>query len=163
MLISQSIGIGEETSENARIPISAPVIENDSSNFTSSGSIKLSWRSEATDTDAENAEFTLERATQADFSDAKLYYHGPDLATYISGLANGRYYFRIREIGKSGMESAWSPPVEVVVEHHSLSLAFALFGIGGLVFILTVLVVLRGASRTADPDDSPRIQNAIGN
>jgi hypothetical protein len=39
--------------------------------------------------------------------------------------------------------------VKVIVEHHSLHLAFTLFGIGGLVFVLTLLVVLRGAARTS--------------
>ena len=98
--------------------------------------------------------FELQRTEHDDFSDAKKYYRGPDRATYISGLSDGNYYFRLREVNEARAVSGWSAPVTVVVEHHSLTLAFTLFGIGGFVFALTVLVVLRGAARTADPDES---------
>jgi len=99
--------------------------------------------------DSVDSRFQLQWATHDDFSDADDYYRGPDLATYISGLANGNYYFRLREVRAGSGRSDWSVPVKVVVEHHSLNLAFTLFGIGGLVFALTLLVVLRGAARTS--------------
>ncbi len=99
--------------------------------------------------DSIDSRFQLQWATHDDFSDADDYYRGPDLATYISGLANGNYYFRLREVRSGGPLSDWSGPVKVIVEHHSLHLAFTLFGIGGLVFVLTLLVVLRGAARTS--------------
>lgn len=137
----------------------APAIENDSTNYTNSGSIKLSWHSQAHDRDTAIASFELERAQDPDFKDARSYYRGPDLATYISGLSNGRYYFRIREVHGEQVLSGWSAPVEVVVEHHSLHLAFTLFGIGGLVFAATVFVVLRGARHTRDQEDEePGVQ-----
>ena len=159
LLVGHGTAVGQEVSGEVTDSISAPVMGNDSTNFTNSGSIKLTWRSRATNTDEKNTRFELERATLPGFSDASIYYAGPDLATYISGLANGKYYFRIREIAPNGKTSVWSAPVEVVVKHHSLSLAFTLFGIGGLVFILTVFVVLRGASRTHDPDEPARIHH----
>ena len=133
-----------------------PVFENDSSNYTNSGSIKLGWHSQVTSGDTAIVEFELQRALRSDFSDAKPYYRGPDLATYISGLANGQYYFRIREVDGNRALSRWSDPVEVIVEHHSLKLAFTLFFIGAVVFALTVLVVLRGAYHTRDPDDDTK-------
>jgi hypothetical protein len=159
LLVSHTTGVAQEGSGDVTDSISSPVMGNDSTTYTNSGSIKLTWESRATNTDEENTTFELERATQPDFADASPYYTGPDLATYISGLANGKYYFRIREIAPNGKMSAWSAPVEVVVEHHSLSLAFTLFGIGGLVFILTVFVVLRGANRTVDPDESAQVHH----
>jgi len=130
-------------------------MDNDSVSLTSSGSIKLTWHSQAENRDTAIAAFELQRARKADFSDARTYYRGPDLATYISGLANGDYYFRIREVAGAQVLSDWSSPVKVTVEHHSLNLAFTLFGIGGVVFALTVMVVLRGARRTVDPDRKP--------
>jgi hypothetical protein len=66
------------------------------------------------------------------------------MASVISGLENGHYYFRVRGDGED-----WSPPLEVVVVQQSLRLAFILFSIGGLVFILTVYVVVKGARDTS--------------
>ena len=156
LLLLVSDGFTSEVPASNASSVPPPVFDNDSSNFTNSGSIKLTWHSSGSEEHATKALFELQRATQADFSDANKYYRGPDRATYISGLADGNYYFRLRDVTKTKAVSGWSTPVKVVVEHHSLSLAFTLFGIGGFVFALTVLVVLRGAAHTADPDDNVR-------
>ena len=107
---------------------------------------------------AASIEFDLQRATKKDFSGARTFYRGPDRATYISGLSDGTYYYRIREIRPDGLSSMWSPPVEVIVEHHSLNLAFTLFGIGAVVFVMTVFVVVRGetSSATSAPTSATR-------
>lgn len=147
-------GPAQESTETDPARHAAPVIENDAANFTNSGSIKLQWHSRQQHRDSLNVVFELQRATLADFADAKTYYRGPDLATYISGLANGTYYYRLREVNEDRIISHWSSPVSVQVEHHSLSLAFTLFGIGALVFVLTLIVVVRGAAHTPDPDDT---------
>lgn len=144
-----ALAIASDTGEPEPAPADPPLFENDSTNYTSSGSIKLTWRSQSSDPSDANVEFELQRATDRSFTDAHTYYRGPDLATYISGLANGNYYYRIREIRGAQPFSAWSVPVEVIVEHHTLNLAFTLFGIGAVVFLLTLIVVLRGASRPA--------------
>ena len=149
----------QETALPDTLIIVAPTFDNDSSNYSSSGSIKLSWHSQAPDRDTAIASFELERATNREFTDALMDYRGPDLATYISGLSEGLYYFRVREV-RNGVElSGWSSPVMVEVEHHSLDLAFTLFGIGGVVFALTVFVVVRGAARTKDPDKPANSSN----
>lgn len=102
------------------------------------GRVKLIWTNAGAD-----AVYTLEQARDKTFSTNKKIYEGPDRASFVSGLPDGRYYFRVRSESHS-----WSPALELHVRHHSLSLAFSLFGVGALVFILTVLVVLRGAART---------------
>jgi hypothetical protein len=149
----------QDDSPIAVMPLSPPVFETDSSNFTNSGSIKLSWYSGHEEGIDRETEYELQRATKPDHSDAKTYYRGPDLATYISGLADGRYYFRIREVAGELPQSDWSTTVEVAVEHHSLNLALTLFGIGGLVFILTLIVVLRGAALTSESDRQSDVSN----
>ncbi|MBD3257847.1 hypothetical protein GF377_05390 [candidate division GN15 bacterium] len=141
-----------EVAPRGEFTVPAPAFENDASELNNSGTVKLQWYSQAEGRDTAIAEFELQRATDANFTDADAYYRGPDLATYISGLANGDYYYRIREIEHGIAISDWSEPVHVTVEHHSLGLAFTLFGLGGVVFIFTVLVVVRGARRTKDPD-----------
>lgn len=124
-----------------------PVMENDSINLAQSGSIKLIWRSTGEDETAPAADFELQEATTKEFTDAHTYYHGPDLATYISGLPEGTYYYRVRLHAEDGSTSEWSKPIMVEVEHHSLSLAWFLFAVGGIVFALTVAVVVGGTRK----------------
>jgi hypothetical protein len=147
-------GTAQDAPESPSHLVAPPVFENDSATFTNSGSVKLSWRSSEAVDDVADVEYELQRATTANLTDAARYYQGPDLATYISGLADGSYFFRVRELRSKRVVSDWSGTVAVNVEHHSLKLAFTLFGIGGLVFILTLLVVLRGASRTDTQADA---------
>jgi hypothetical protein len=70
-------------------------------------------------------------------------YHGPDRASFISGLNNGTYYYRVKS-----EDSDWSKTLVVEVKHHSLRLAMILFAVGGVVFLLTVAVVVEGTFRT---------------
>lgn len=72
---------------------------------------------------------------------ARLLYSGPDTARLISGRANGNYRYQVRRVG----ETDWSAPLRVTVEHHSLSRALGFFLIGALVFIATLVLVVRGA------------------
>ena len=101
-----------------------------------SGHVRLDWVSD----DGEH--FILEQATSEDFQDARVIYEGPDKASFISGLNNGIYYFRIKSDGDDG-----SDQVKTVVEYQSLSLAFSLFGVGAIVFILTSAVIIRGSQK----------------
>ena len=107
-------------------------IENDN------GHHQLAW--EATP----DAIVELQQATALDFSNAKTIYQGVDRASFISGLENGTYYFRVREQGDD-----WSPSLTLHVQHQSLQLAFTLFGVGIIVFLLTVLVVVNGTRKAA--------------
>ena len=93
---------------------------------------------------AQDSLFELQQAASADFTHARLIYQGPDKASFVSGLEDGTYYFRVRAPGE-----AWSDPLTVHVQHQSLKLAFTLFGLGGIVFLLTVFVVVNGARRAA--------------
>ena len=104
----------------------------------SEGHIRLDW------TAKDAGVFELEQATDDSFSNAKTIYSGPDLASFISGLRDGMYHYRVRDKG-----GAWSDQLTVEVQHQSLKLAFTLFGIGGVVFLLTVLVVVQGARKSS--------------
>lgn len=73
----------------------------------------------------------------------RILYSGPDTARLISGRPDGAYHYRIRRVG----EPQWSEAVLVTVEHHPLSRALAFFGLGALVFLATLLLVVRGARR----------------
>jgi hypothetical protein len=109
-------------------------------NFTTArqGHIRLDWKG------VKNAKYELQRALKSDFTDPVMLYRGPDQASFISGMDDGVYYFRVRET-----EGVWSEVLTVQVAHQSLRLAFILFGIGGIVFLFTVIVVVNGARRYA--------------
>lgn len=129
----------------------APTFDIPLENQTSSGSVKLVWNSsyDIDTTRVAQRIFELQESADSLFVTANTRYKGPDLASYISGLPDGTFYYRVREMRPSGYASEWSPVVRVQVEHHSLQLAYTLFGIGGTVFLLTVGVVLLGVRRTS--------------
>jgi hypothetical protein len=113
----------------------SPTITLAKENLSEDGHIKIEW-----DMPVAHAEVELQQAKSEDFSDATIIYHGPDNATFISGLEDGTYYYRIRKV-----DGSWSDFIRVDVKHHSLSLAISLFVAGSIVFLLTVWVVVKGA------------------
>ncbi len=135
--------------------IAIPTMENEASTIAKTGSISLSWRSRYMGSNTSAHMFEIQEARDSLFDRQEVYYRGPDLATYVSGLASGHYYFRVREWVDSSTVSGWSNPVEVVVEHHSLGFAWLLFAIGGIVFLLTAGVVVHGAREQDGEDESP--------
>jgi len=70
-------------------------------------------------------------------------YQGPDRARAMSGLRDGEYRFRLQ----SAVTQNWSPSLSVNVTHHSLERAFALFGIGGVVFLALIIILAAGQRR----------------
>ncbi len=109
--------------------------EMDSVNTTQDGYIKLAWEGPN-----EVESYEIQESTSRNFETFRTVYTGPDKATFISGLKDGDYYYRLRREGGN-----WTTPIVLTVTHHSLELAFILFGLGALVFILTVWVVISGA------------------
>ena len=120
-----------------------PLLASDTE-IATAGYYRLSWQGETS-----AVEYELQASSNADFSTPRLIYRGPDLATVISGQADGDYFYRLRarQAGErtGGRSGAWSAPVKVHVQHHSLARALAFFAAGALVFIATLLLVLRGA------------------
>lgn len=117
----------------------APVLRLAGGSMSEDGHVKVEW-----DLQRAGANVEVQQALDKSFKGAKVVYRGPDKATFISGLQDGTYYYRIRRV-----DGVWSDPVMLTVKHHSLRLAFTLFSLGAVVFALTVLVVIKGALHTA--------------
>ncbi|OCC23023.1 hypothetical protein MB02_14525 [Croceicoccus estronivorus] len=83
---------------------------------------------------------TLDLAHRPDFSDARTLYSGANSAYFLSGLADGTYYLKLRD--EAGTASA---TLELDVAHQSLTRALWLAGLGALVFLAIVATILRGA------------------
>lgn len=115
-----------------------PVLKLVNGTVTRDGHMKIEWKLRE-----KGVKVELQQAENENFAAAKTIYRGPDQATFISGLENGTYYYRIRRAG-----GAWSDPVALTVQHHSLQLAFVLFSLGAIVFALTVFIVVKGALQT---------------
>jgi hypothetical protein len=96
--------------------------------------------------------FELQRSRDSLFSNARTLYKGSDLASFVSGLPNGDYYFRVRTILDKPGSAAWSKTLLLRVRHQSLVLAFTLFGLGAVVFVSTVLLIIIG-NRNAKRED----------
>lgn len=132
----------------AQLPV--PLFDNRPTERTASGYLKLSWKPGAPATETAPCEFELQQAFRQDFVQTNLVYKGKDYATFLSGLPDGQFYYRVRAVTPDGAQhSDWSAPVLVRVAHHSLRLAFLLFGIGAVVFLITVGIVIQGVRSSA--------------
>lgn len=107
-------------------------------NTSNSGHITLTWEGHG------DAAYTLQKSDNSNFEKAEIIYQGPDRASFISGLKNGDYFFRVKT-----ENAPWSGPLLVKVEHHSLQLAFSLAGVGLFVFLSIVYVIILGTRNSA--------------
>jgi outer membrane usher protein FimD/PapC len=120
------------------VPTAAPRLEADTS-LATAGYYQLSWTADA-------SEVKIEESAGHN-AVANLVYEGPDRATLLSGLADGRRTYRAGAIGADGSVIAWSEPVTVTVDHHPLSRALTFFAIGAIVFFATLVLIISGARR----------------
>lgn len=117
-------------------------IQTDQSEATA-GYFHLTWQTNPEPVDQES-EFIVQQSRTPDFEQARNLYSGTEKASLISGLADGVYYYRVRQQNDSG----WSEPVRVQVRHHPLSTALQFFSVGLLVFALTLFTILHGIRKT---------------
>lgn len=112
---------------------------------TSEGTLQLAWQIPGAAIGSTDFNFEIQRATDVAFSSTELYYTGPENGTFISGLPAGDFYFRVRTVGTGGGVGPWSQrPIHVIVKYASAGLVTTLMLIGTVVFIATVLVVIKG-------------------
>ena len=122
--------------------VAASAIQADQS-IATAGYFRLTWQTNPTSTDQES-EFVVQQSRTQGFEQVRNLYQGTEKASLISGMPDGVYFYRVKEKDASG----WSVPVRVQVQHHPLGTALQFFGLGLLVFALTLFTILHGIRKT---------------
>ncbi|HEY9559397.1 MAG TPA: hypothetical protein VIR29_01275 [Anseongella sp.] len=130
LMVAPAVGAGQQIE-----------LSSSKSGLSRDGHVRLQWA--VTDGSSGNV-FLVQQAETEAFSTPRIIYHGPDQATFISGLENGNYYFRVRR-----ENGDWSNVMALEVNHHSLYLTFILLSIGAVVFLLTAAMVIYGSRKSA--------------
>ncbi len=134
--------------------LTPPIFEGDTLVHTESGMTRLVWDVDAPDSIKETLIYEFQQASDSLFENYYVRYRGPDLATYISGLKDGIYYYRVRALGPDSIPvSQWSGITKVQVDHHSLNLALIFFVVGGVVFVATAGVVIFGTTNNSNQEN----------
>lgn len=108
--------------------------------IATAGYYSLNWKAAG-----RGAVFELQEAGSAGFAEGEARYIGPDTAIQLSGLSDGDYFYRVRVIEPRSEATGWSEVVQVQVEHHPLSRALIFFTVGLIVFLATVILIVRGS------------------
>lgn len=93
------------------------------------GIIKLEWKANA---DVQGP-FELQQDLDPAFTSPVIVYLGYEKGTFISGLPNGIYHYRLKAENEN-----WSDTRSVEIKHYSLNLALSLMAIGAIVFFITL-------------------------
>ncbi len=114
---------------------------------SNAGHTRLAWQTAGANGNSQAPiTYEVQQASTPGFEHAKLLYRGPDVATFVSGLPNGTYYYRVRSAGPT-INGPWSATVQLTVQHHSLQLTYLLMALGGTVFLMTVALIIRGSKQ----------------
>lgn len=103
--------------------------------LSTEGYFVLSWTLDSRDP---AQEFELQQSATTGFSQALAFSIPPAGDLTLTGFSDGSYFFRAGHTGN------WSDTIEIVVQHHALGRAMAFFMLGLVLFVILVVVILRG-------------------
>ncbi len=122
-----------------------PPILNDNAGeeIATAGFYTLRWDIDLNE--AQPITFEVQESPSESFESTRIVYAGPDRATTLSGKSDGAYYYRVRALSTDDAPaSSWSPAYHVEVAHHALPRALLFLGLGAVVFLTTLVTILRG-------------------
>lgn len=143
LLTTESVKTSARAEE--QLDVQSPRFTVPSALIISSGSFSLKW----TPPDRPvSHQFELQQDTRRNFSEAQTIYSGPDRGTYISGLPNGEFFYRIRSIDAEKItRGPWSSTIHRTVKHPSLTFAVSLMSVGATVFFATIGMIVLGIQK----------------
>ena len=107
------------------------------------GAVHLDWEK------PDESDVVVEQSASDDFEDAFVRYEGPDVGSFITGLAEGVHYFRVREAG----DSEWSKTVTVTVKFFPRGKLYLILGIGAVVVLATIGTIIFGHLNTKNEEE----------
>lgn len=113
--------------------VEAPHCESDQ------GHISLIWTAGEVE---EHLWYQLQCSEEESFGNAEVRFEGYDHRSFLSGLPDGDFYFRVRaRRGEDQPWGPWSPAIHLRCTHHSMGQAWTLFSVGCLLFVGIVAFV----------------------
>jgi hypothetical protein len=115
---------------------------------TSEGHATLSWTLPA-ESGPEGTElrFELEQSNDPAFTNHRLRYEGPGRSVFVSGLLEGRTYYRVRSRSSGAVPGPWSDPLVVEVSYPGRGQVLLLLAVGCVVFVCTAAAIVTGRLR----------------
>lgn len=122
---------------------------------TSEGTVHLAWQVAGREVGTTDLQFQIEQDSNPSFSTATHYYEGPENGTFVSGLPEGDFYYRVRAIDSAGTPGEWSSPaLHVTVDYSPPMLVATLMIVGAIVFVSTVSVIIGGHRKALGGENS---------
>jgi hypothetical protein len=116
---------------------------------TNEGHVTLRWSlPEGSDATTSGLTFELEQSRDPGFGNLRLRHRGPERAVFVSGLLDGRNYFRVRAVPAGSPAGPWSEVLLVEVDYPSRGQVVLLLVVGCLVFAGTITAIVVGWLRT---------------
>lgn len=112
------------------------------------GHVVISWALPGEADGGTPPDFVLEQASTPEFSDAVVRYEGRDLASFLSGLPEGRFHFRVRAVD-GGNAGPWSVPLVLDVDYPKSGMVLVLMTVGTVCLAVLITAILVGARRTS--------------
>ena len=111
------------------------------------GVLSLVWESDRDPGGGEggSVEYELQQASDESFADAIVRYRGSDAGSYLTGLAEGDYFFRVRE-----RDGEWSPTLTASVKFIDRRVLITLLATGFVVSAATIGTILVGSLKRVE-------------
>lgn len=126
------------------------------SHVTDDGTVSLVW-AESSEGDT-GRRYEVRRWQEGTEGDGVLVYEGEDTASFVSGLGEGRYAFRIRSRTTDGAYPDWGDAaLQVEVDYIDMSIVWPLMGAGFVCFVVLISTIYFGRRAVAsDPETQLR-------
>ena len=108
------------------------------------GTVPLVWGSNDVGSDVDRV-YEVRRWSEGGPADGTYVYEGEDTASFVSGLNEGEYTFRIRSKRAGGTYPEWGDErLVVTVDYIDMSKVWPLMGAGSVCFVVLILTVVLG-------------------
>lgn len=112
---------------------------------TDDGTVALAWEPGTPETEGGDLVYEVRRSASPDFTDPVFVYEGQDTASFVSGLPEGNYYFKIRARSIDGEFPPWGEAyLLVTVDYIEPGIVILLMSAGLVTFIAVIASIVMG-------------------